>query len=160
NDVLALALGKFGFTAMSLVVMVSVLGSINGTILTSARVYAEVGAEHRVLAPLSRWHPRWGTPVRSLLVQAVVSLAMVVGVGVVWPGRKSFETIVACTAPVFWLFFLLTAAALVVLRYRDRDVERPFRVPGYPWLPLVFCAFCGFMLYASIDYVREKALYG
>jgi amino acid transporter len=157
GGILALALGKAGFTLMGLLVMVSVLGSINGTILTSARIYAEVGTEHRVLAPLGRWDPRWGTPLLSLGVQGCVSIAMVVGVGLWRRNRDSFETVVSCTAPVFWLFFLLTGAALIVLRYRDRDVERPFRVPGYPLLPLLFCGMCAFMLHASFEYSREKA---
>ena len=60
--------------------------------------------------------------------------------------------LVTCTAPVFWLFFLLTGVSLFVLRRRDPHRERPFRVPLYPVLPLVFVSSCAFMLYRSSAY--------
>jgi amino acid transporter len=66
--------------------------------------------------------------------------------------KGGFETLLACTAPVFWGFFLLTGLSVFVLRELDRGVERPFKVPFYPLLPLIFCCSCGYMLYSSIDY--------
>src|SRR3954470_8471742 len=66
--------------------------------------------------------------------------------------KGGFETLLACTAPVFWGFFLLTGLSLFALRQRDPTIERPFQVPLYPWLPLIFCVSCGYMLYSSIDY--------
>src|SRR5262249_10254287 len=67
-----------------------------------------------------------------------------------------FDTLVTCTSPVFWAFFLLTGISLFVLRERDRDVPRPFKAPLYPELPLVFCLSCGYMLYSSIDYALTR----
>ena len=64
--------------------------------------------------------------------------------------------LVACTAPVFWLFFLLTGCSLFVLRWKEPHVERPFRVPLYPVLPLVFVLSCAFMLYKSATYAMEQ----
>src|SRR5262249_4419075 len=66
--------------------------------------------------------------------------------------KGGFDTLLTCTAPIFWLFFLATGVSLFVLRERDRDRERPFKVPLYPELPLVFCLSCGYMLYSSIEY--------
>jgi amino acid transporter len=71
-----------------------------------------------------------------------------------------FETLLACTAPIFWLFFLATGVSLFVLRERDRDRDRPFKVPLYPELPLVFCLSCGYMLYSSIDYALTRGWKG
>jgi APA family basic amino acid/polyamine antiporter len=62
------------------------------------------------------------------------------------------------TAPVFWLFFLLTGLALFVLRRREPHAERPFRVPLYPLLPLLFCATCAYMLWSSLSYVYSQQL--
>ena len=59
-----------------------------------------------------------------------------------------------------YLFFLLTALALIVLRIKDRGIERPFVAPLYPWMPLFFCAWCAFMLYGSIEYAGSQALCG
>jgi amino acid transporter len=61
------------------------------------------------------------------------------------------------TAPVFWLFFLLTGIALFVLRRKHPDVPRPFSVPLYPVLPLVYCLCCAGMLTASLAYDFEEA---
>jgi amino acid transporter len=71
--------------------------------------------------------------------------------------KGGFDTLLTCTAPIFWGFFLLTGISVFVLRQRDPDIERPFKVPLYPELPLIFCVSCGYMLYSSIDYafIRE-----
>jgi APA family basic amino acid/polyamine antiporter len=156
----ALALGDWGAQAILILVMVSALGSINGTIFTAARLYAAFGAGHRLFAPLGRWHPRLGTPAFALLVQAALGVGMVAGVGFYWEGKTGFDSLVKATAPVIWFFFLLTGISVFVLRWKEPDIERPFRVPLYPVLPLIFCGWCGYMLYGSIVYAREQALAG
>jgi amino acid transporter len=159
-DVLELALGEKGARVMSVLVMVSALGSINGTIFTGARIYAEMGTDHAVFSPLARWSGRWGTPVVSLLIQATISIGLVVGLGAWSKDSGHFEAVMEFTTPVFWLFFLLAGLSLFVLRVKDRDIERPFRVPGFPLVPLIFCGACAYMLYGSITYNRNKALLG
>jgi amino acid transporter len=74
--------------------------------------------------------------------------------------RGGFNTLVAGTTPVFWLFFLLTGVSLLVLRVKDRARPRPFMTPLYPVVPLVFIAVCGYMLYASVVYARALCLLG
>jgi len=56
------------------------------------------------------------------------------------------------TAPVFWFFFLFTGISLFVLRAREPEVFRPFRVPLYPLTPALFCAASAYLLYSSIAY--------
>jgi amino acid transporter len=65
-----------------------------------------------------------------------------------------FSAMVAYTAPVFWTFFLLTGATLFVFRARGGEAPA-FRVPLHPVVTLAFCAMCVYMLYSSIDYVRN-----
>jgi amino acid transporter len=62
------------------------------------------------------------------------------------------------TAPVFWLFFLSVDLSLFVLRNRDPHIPRPFKVPFYPILPLVFCLTCTYMLWSSLSYVYDQSL--
>jgi amino acid transporter len=81
-----------------------------------------------------------------------------VGLGTVT--RQGFQTMVEYTAPVFWLFFLLTGVSLLVLRVREPDTPRPFRVPLYPLTPLVFVGLCAYVLYSSIAYTGPGALAG
>jgi len=65
-----------------------------------------------------------------------------------------FGTLVAATAPIFWIFFLLAGLSLFQLRELDPDRERPFRTPLYPFVPFIFCLTCAWMLYNSITYAR------
>jgi len=164
---------------MSVLVMISALGALNGLILTGARIYAAAGADFAVFASLARWHERWGTPVRAILAQMVLALALVLLVGSAagrslldaalalvgfgpqsWDGHGGFDTLLKCTAPVFWVFFLLTGLALFVLRAKEPGVERPFSVPLYPVLPAVFCATCAYMLYSATNYAGKLAWIG
>jgi amino acid transporter len=92
-----------------------------------------------------------------LLAQGAFALVLVL-IGALT--RKGFETMVEYTAPVFWLFFLLTGASLVVLRRKDAATPRPFRVPLYPLTPLVFCATSAYLLHASVSYTGIGALVG
>src|SRR3989304_8791851 len=62
---------------------------------------------------------------------------------------------VAYTAPAFWLFFLLTGISLFVLRRQQPVNADPFRVPLYPVTPVLFCAMCAYMLYASFNYAMS-----
>ena len=152
-DVLRPRLGDRGAAAVSALVCVSCLGALNGIILTGARIYYAFGTEHRAYAWLGRWDRGRGTPVRSLLLQGAVTLALVVGFGLYEDG---FERMVVFTAPLFWLFFLLAGVSLFVLRAKEPDLARPYRVAGYPLTPILFCLSSAFMLYASIAYALEN----
>jgi amino acid transporter len=175
-DVLEHSLGRSGSVAISMLIAVSALGAINGMIFTGSRVYSTMGADSRLFAWLGRWHPRLGTPLWSLLTQWAITIALLLAVGtqtgqglidlairqfgfaaVQWKGH-GFETLLSWTSPAFWLFFLLTGLSLFVLRWKDRDIERPFTVPLFPVFPLIFCATCVFMLYSATDYAGKLAL--
>ena len=152
-DVLRGRLGGRGAAAISALVCVSCLGALNGMILTGARIYYAVGTEHRAYAWLGRWDPRLGTPVRSLVLQAAVTLAIMLGFGLYEDG---FERMVVFTAPLFWLFFLLAGLSLFVLRAKEPDLPRPYRVAGYPLVPALFCLSSALLLYASLAYALQQ----
>jgi basic amino acid/polyamine antiporter, APA family len=139
------------------IVVVCTLTSISATVFTGARGAYAVGRDVPALARLGRWHAGRQAPVNALLTQAGVALALV-ALGAVT--RRGFETMVEYTAPVFWAFILLSGLALVILRRRDPARPRPFRVPFYPLTPLVFCAACAYLLYASLAYTGVGALVG
>jgi amino acid transporter len=90
-------------------------------------------------------------------VQSAAALLLVV-LGTL--AGSGFKAMVEFTAPVFWLFFLMSGLALMVLRRREPGVERPFKVPLYPLLPLAFCATCAYMLWSSLSYVYSQSLGG
>jgi amino acid transporter len=170
-DVLEAAIGPGGARFVSVLVIISALGAINGMILTGSRLYAALGADHRSLAWLGKPSTS-GIPRAALAAQAVVVLGMILAVGtdrgqatVDWlitaagaptiPWEQyfgGFETLLAATAPLFWGLFFATGTAMIVLRLREPERERPFSVPWFPLPPVVFCGTCGFMLYHSLRY--------
>jgi len=155
SDVLKLKFGETGARTIAALVVVSALGALNGFILTSARVYYAMGVEHRVFGPLGRWNERFGTPVAALILQGVIILVLIVAFG----SRNGFDTMVKFTAAAFWAFIALTTCALIALRDKDREIERPYRVPGYPFLPIIFCGFSAFMVYRSVDYAPTETFW-
>ena len=179
-DLLREAIGPASAHAISLLVMVSALGAVSGMVLTGSRVYTVLGEDHSLFRGLAHQQRRSGAPLVSLLVQAAVSVVWILAVGSTMgrglidavckalhlpalPWERfggGFDTLIAATAPVFWLFFLLTGVALLVLRRKDRDRPRPFETPWHPLVPIVFCATSLYMLLASVRYAGTLSLLG
>lgn len=156
-DLLQAAFGPAGGKAVSVMVAIAALTSINATMIVGARTNYSVGRDWPALAPLGRWNGASGVPVNALLAQSGFALVLVLAASA---ARSGFEAMVDYTAPVFWAFFLLSTLAVIVLRFREPDAPRPFRVPLYPVLPLAFAAVCAWMLWSSLAYVRAGALAG
>lgn len=179
-DVLEQAAGPWGDRAISILVMLSALGAINGMILTAARIYAVWGADYPALRRLATWNERRAAPVAAIAVQAFIAVVLVLQVGTEL-GRRlfdsvlarvglsglpwakysgGFETLVAGSAPAYWGLCLLTGVAVFRLRYRDAAAQRPFSMPFYPLPAILFCATCAFMLQSSIAYARGLSMIG
>jgi basic amino acid/polyamine antiporter, APA family len=175
-DMFALPFGEAGKRVMSALVMVSALGSIHGLLFTGMRLYGTFGRDHQLFAWLAGKEDKMHS-LGALFAQAAFSILLIAVVELAYQWRfvlceaaglcgieldPSFQTqgdiyrLVACTAPVFWLFFLLTGCSLFVLRWRDPNVERPYRVPFYPILPLIFVLSCAFMLFKASAYALEQ----
>lgn len=156
-DVMQLAAGPYAAALLSLTICATALSTINGTIITGARVYYALGRDVPRLRALSGWNARNEAPVSALLVQGVITLALV-GLGAF--SQNSVQTMVAYTAPVFWIFMLLVAASVWRLRQLDPQRPRPFRVPLYPLPPLLLGLTCAGLVYSSAVYAGAGALIG
>jgi amino acid transporter len=157
SELLALGLGGLASRAFAAIVLTAVLTSANATLLMGSRQVWAFGRDFAPFATLGRWSRRAGSPVNAILAQGAVALALVAAGA---RARSGFEAAVAYTAPVFWLFFLLTGASVFVLRRRDPTRPRPFRVPLYPLTPVVFLLACAFLLWSSVAYAGLGALAG
>jgi amino acid transporter len=151
------AFGRGGEQAIALLVAVSSLTSINATMIVGARTGYAMGRDWRPLAWLARWDGRRATPTLAMLLQCGAAL-LLVALGAALQG--GFRAMVEFTAPVFWLFFLLSGVSLFVLRVREPGRARPYKVPLFPLLPLLFCASCAYMLWSSLSYVSSQTLGG
>jgi amino acid transporter len=152
-EVMSLRFGSLGAKAISLLIVISCLGAINGTLFTGARVYYALGVHHPTFRWLGTWNAQAGVPLRSLVVQTLVTLGLVIGFGAY---QEGFNRLVNFTTPFYWGFIGLAGAALVVLR--QRGVPTTYRVPLYPLTPLLFVASSGFMVLAAVDYaIRNRS---
>lgn len=156
-DLMQVLLGRPGEVFLSVTVVLAALTTANAAILTGARTNYALGRDFPVFRYLGRWDSRAAGPVNALLVQGAISLALV-GLGIAT--GKDFAAMVDYTAPVFWLFLLLTGLSLFVFRRREDAAMRPFSVPLYPITPAIFVSVCGYMLYSSLVYTGVGALVG
>lgn len=149
--------GDGGARFISVVIVVAALSTTNATVLTGARTNYALGRDFPLFAPLGRWSDGAEAPRTALLVQGAIALALVL-FGAIMQG--GVQTMVDYTLPVFWLFFLLVGVSLIVLRFRDPDAPRPFKVPLYPLTPLLFCLSAGYMLWSGLQYAGMGARLG
>ncbi len=157
SDVIARAFGDWAGVLTALAIAMATLTSINATIVVGARTTYAAAADWPRLARLGGWDTGRGIPVAGIVSQGIMGI-LLVGFGT-WT-RDGFVTMVDYSSPVFWLFLTLSGFAVILLRWRRPDLPRAFRVPFFPWLPLLFCASCLFVLWSSVAYVRLGALAG
>ncbi len=148
-QLMQLAFGAAGKAAMVVFVGIAALAIVNALVIVGGRTLFAVAADEPALGRLAAWDERAGVPRRAIWVQCVVSLALVA-----WGSASTgFAQMVDFLSPVFWLFLSLTGPALIILRRRLPDAERPFPVPLYPLVPLIFTGGCLFVLQSSLRYV-------
>lgn len=146
---LAAVLPDIAGRLISILICISALGAVNGMIFTGARISYALGAEHRLFGLLGRWHGRLGTPIWALVLQAAIALGIILYAG-------SFLDTILYTAPVVWLFFTATCLSVWVLRKKDAQTVRRFKIPLFPLPTLLFGLACVFMLYSSVVYAARQ----
>lgn len=156
-DLLKAVWGGAGETVISIAIAIAALTSVNGSIIVGARSNYALGRDWPLLGFLGQWHEASGSPRTAMLVQGGIALALV-GFGAI--RNAGFKGLVEYSLPVFWGFFLLVGIAVFVLRAKEPNAPRPFRVPGYPVVPAIFVLMCAYLLYSSIVYHRTHALWG
>lgn len=130
SDTMVQVLGTAGGSAVAVMVMVSTLGALNGSVLANPRVFYAMANEGLLFRPLGRVHPRFGTPYVAITVYALLAQIFV------W--SRTFEQLIVSFVLGTWPWLALGVAAVLVLRRRRPDLVRPYRTPGYPLVPLVF----------------------
>lgn len=148
-ELMRLAFGVSGQVVMVIFVGIAALAIVNALVLVGGRTLYAVAGDEPALARLAAWDAVAGVPRRAIWAQCAVSLCLVA-----WGAFSTgFAQMVDFLSPVFWLFLSLTGPALIILRRRLPATPRPFRVPLYPLVPLVFTAGCLFVLQSSLRYV-------
>lgn len=125
-------LGAAGGTVVSLIILLSIMGTLNGCCLTIPRVYFAQASDGLFFRRFARVHPQYGTPAFAILAQAVWSAVLVLS--------GSYETLMDYGLFGIWVFYALMIAAVIVLRRTRAHVPRPYRMWGYPVTPVLFLA--------------------
>jgi APA family basic amino acid/polyamine antiporter len=123
--------GPVGGRCVAAFVLVSVLGTLNATVLVGPRIAYAMALDGYFLGAADQVHEQYQTPSTAIVVQAVVSIALVVFL-------ESFPKALDFT--VFGIVLATSAdtVALFVLRHRQPDRHRPYRAWGYPWVPAIY----------------------
>ncbi len=124
--------GASGALLMTAAVAVSAFGCLAATILYASRIYPPMADDGLFFAPVGAIHPRWHTPVVSLWIQGAWSALLALS--------GSYTQLFTYVTFVAVLFHVAGGLALFRLRAREPQAERPYRAPGYPWIPGVFVA--------------------
>ncbi|MCS6952834.1 MAG: amino acid permease [Bryobacterales bacterium] len=143
--------GAAGADAVSLAAMVSIFAALNGSILSGSRVPYAMARDGYFFRPLARIHPARRTPSVSLWVLSLWACVLI------FTGR--YRELFTYVIFASWIFYGMTAAAVIVLRRKNPQMERPYRTVGYPWLPLLFtiCA-ASIVLSTLLHSPRESAI--
>lgn len=113
-------------------IIVSMCSAALAVAITLPRAYFTMARDGVFFARFASIHPGYGTP-----AVAIVALCLWAGVLAL---SGTFDQLLAYVIFVGWIFYALGAAAVIVLRRKRPDAPRPYRVPGYPWTPLLFVA--------------------
>jgi APA family basic amino acid/polyamine antiporter len=140
--------GSTGLYLMAVAIMVSTFGCNNGMILAGARVYYAMARDKVFFAPVAKIHPRYRTPVISLIVQGVWSCLLTL--------TGTYSQLLDYIMFAVLIFYMLTLAGMFVLRSRRPDIERPHLSWGFPWLPIIYWVVVGFI---EINLLIYKPLY-
>jgi len=122
--------GPRGATFVAALILCSIFGAINGTVLGGPRAYYAMARDGVLFPSVGRVHPRYATPAVALLIQGGWSM-LLAATGT----YKQLYTYVIFTG---WLFYAAATFAVVILRRKRPKIERPYRVWGYPGLPVAF----------------------
>jgi APA family basic amino acid/polyamine antiporter len=131
-DTMGTLFGQAGVSFVSVIVMISTFGSLMGSMLASPRIFFAMADDKLLFEPIARVHPKWKTP------YIAISLACVLGVGMVM--TQTFEQLTDTFVLAMWPFYALSVGAIYTLRRAQPNLQRPYKVIGYPVVPAVFIA--------------------
>jgi basic amino acid/polyamine antiporter, APA family len=147
----ALVLGRAGASLVSAGMAVSMLVTLNGTIMSGARVPFAMARDGYFFKTIAEVHPRFRTPWVAIIVQCGLAIALLLLGG-------SFRQFFSLAIFAEWMFYMIAGSTVFVFRRREPSLERPYRVWGYPVVPAVFVLVSAALLYYTFtDNLKSSA---
>jgi len=152
SDAIAVVLGPLGASIVSAGMALSMFVTLNGTIMSGARVPFAVARDGYFFRALADVHPRFHTPSGAIVVQCVLAILLLLGGG-------NFRQFFSLAIFAEWLFYMISGSTVFVFRKRDPNTRRPYHVWGYPVVPALFVAASAVLLYYTFtDNLRNSSL--
>jgi APA family basic amino acid/polyamine antiporter len=149
SDALYKVMGVAGGGFVALMVVISTAGATNGNILPSSRVIYAMGEERNFFSFTGRVNSKYHTPVNALLLQCIWAVLLVL--------LGSFDMLMDMFVFISWIFYGFAAYGIFILRKKMPDAHRPYKLKGYPYLPIIFIFFA--MLYVGITLYNDISAY-
>ncbi len=150
---MALVTGGWGAALVSVAMSTSILVTLNGTIMSGARIPFAAARDKLFFAKMATIHPRFQSPSTSLIVQGFLATVLLLAVG-------RFQQLFELAIFAEWLFYMVTATTVFVYRKKLPNAVRPYRVWGYPVLPALFVVAAGILLFYSYAENLKNSLIG
>lgn len=144
SDAVALVMGHMGAAIVSAGMAISMLVTLNGTIMSGARVPFAMARDGYFFRALADVHPRYHTPSAAIVVQAILSIILLLLGG-------NFRQLFSLAIFAEWLFYMIAGSSIFIFRWRDPQAARPYRVFGYPLVPALFIAVAAVLLYYTFE---------
>jgi len=153
SEAVALVLGTTGAGLVSAAMAISMLVTLNGTIMSGARVPFAMARDGYFFPSLAEVHPRFRTPSIAIIVQAALAIILLLLGG-------SFRQFFSLAIFAEWLFYMIAGSTIFIFRHREPQADRPYRVWGYPVVPAVFVAVSALLLYFTFTNNLPNSAYG
>ena len=131
SDVMNVIIGPIGASIISFIILFSIMGAANQTILCSPRVYYAMAKDGLFFKKIAEVHPKFLTPHLSIIALGVWGMILTLLL-------KTFENLFTYVIFGEWIFFGLTVGAVIILRKKRPDMPRPYKTLGYPVTPIIF----------------------
>jgi APA family basic amino acid/polyamine antiporter len=151
-DAMQRVLGTAGAAFISALVILSTFGTTNGTILASARVYFAMARDGMFFKRIAECHPKFLTPHVSIVAITVWSVLLTL--------TGTFKQLFTYVIFGEWIFFGMTVAAVIVLRRKRPDLQRPYKTWGYPVTPVLFVLAAVYVAVGSLMSSFRNAMFG
>jgi len=151
SDAVALVLGRAGASLVSAGMAISMLVTLNGTIMSGARVPFATARDGYFFKAIAEVHPRFHTPSVAIVTQCGLAIVLLLLGG-------SFRQFFSLAIFAEWMFYMIAGSTVFVFRRREPHAERPYRVWGYPLVPAVFVLVSAALLYYTFtDNLKSSA---
>jgi APA family basic amino acid/polyamine antiporter len=131
-------LGSNGGTLVAAIILMSIIGTLNGCFLTSPRVYFAQARDGLFFSRFGEIHPRFQTPAFSIVAQAIWAIVLLLS--------GTYETLAEYSMFALWIFYGLMVLGVVLLRFKRPGLPRPYRMWGYPATPFLFLAVAAYFV--------------